>query len=129
MRWLIMFPLLVGCAASEVDKVQTSLDRYASLSAAVAPLESVLGGPALASAQRNYQLLHSLELAQQGLASFEVSSAAGGFVSGCLDLSDVEFFNQRGELLEIDRQDRARFTATYDSEYLISSLEVSQESC
>jgi hypothetical protein len=123
MRWLIMFPLLVGCAASEVDKVQTSLDRYASLSAAAAPLESVLSGPALASAQRNYQLLHSLELAQQGLASFEVSSAAGGFVS------DVEFFNQRGELLELDRQDRARFTATYDSEYLISSLEVSQEAC
>jgi hypothetical protein len=129
MRWFLIVPLLVGCSASELQQIQSSFTNYAQLSARLAPLESVLSGPALESAQQSYQLLESLRLTQQGLASFEVQTAERGRATGCLDVGDVKFLNQKGELISPDRANRTTFTATYNSSFLITELLVSGEPC
>ncbi|CAB4549650.1 MAG: hypothetical protein F2536_04790 [Actinobacteria bacterium] len=129
MRWLILIPLLVGCTGSELQQIQNSLTNYAKLSARLAPLDSVLGGAALASAQQSYQLIESLQLTQQGLASFEVETAEQGRARGCLDVGEVKFRNQKGELIAPDRPARSIFSATYDSSFLITELRVSEEPC
>lgn len=128
MRWIFLLPLLVGCSANDQIRLQQTLDEYALLSAQSRPLASVLTGEALQSAQRSSQLLQDLKISQRGLAEFEVWSAEAGVGSGCLDLSEVELVNEKGELVNPARPDRVEFQAHYADD-LISSLVISERPC
>ena len=129
MRLLLLLPLLVGCSQSDATGLQQTLDEYASLSAQASPLGSVLTGDALASAQKSEELLENLGITQIGQAKFEVLAAAEGEGQGCLDLSGVELLNAKGERIIPSRPDRVAFEASYEANFLISSLVITEEPC
>ncbi len=129
MRLLLLLPLLVGCSQSDATRLQQTLDEYASLSAQASPLGSVLTGDALASAQKSEELLENLGITQIGQAKFEVLAAAEGEGQGCLDLSGVELLNAKGERIIPSRPDRVAFEASYEANFLISSLVITEETC
>ncbi len=129
MRLLLLLPLLVGCSQSDATRLQQTLDEYASLSAQASPLGSVLTGDALASAQKSEELLENLGITQIGQAKFEVLAAAEGEGQGCLDLSGVELLSAKGERIIPSRPDRVAFEASYEANFLISSLVMTEEQC
>lgn len=129
MRLLLLLPLLVGCSQSDATRLQQTLDEYASLSAQASQLGSVLTGDALASAQKSEALLENLGITQTGQAKFEVLAAAGGEGEGCLDLSGVELMNAKGERIIPSRPDRVAFEASYEANFLVSSLVITEEPC
>ncbi len=129
MRLLLLLPLLVGCSQSDATRLQQTLDEYASLSAQASSLGSVLTGDALASAQKSEELLENLGITQTGLAKFEVLAAAEGEGEGCLDLSSVELLNAKGERIIPSRPDRVAFEASYEANFLISFLVITEEPC
>jgi hypothetical protein len=129
MRLILLLPLLVGCSQSDATGLQQTLDEYASLSAQASPLGSVLTGDALASAQKSEELLENLGITQIGQAKFEVLAAAEGEGQGCLDLSGVELLNAKGERIIPSRPDRVAFEASYEADFLISSLVITEEPC
>ncbi len=129
MRLLLLLPLLVGCSQSDATRLQQTLDEYASLSAPASSLGSVLTGDALASAQKSEELLENLGITQIGQAKFVVLAAAAGEGQGCLDLSGVELLNAKGERIIPSRPDRVAFEASYEANFLISSLVMTEEPC
>lgn len=129
MRLLFLLPLLVGCSQSELPALQRTLDRYAELTAQGSSLETVLGGEALDSAEKSNQLLQSLGLSQSGLAKFELLAAGEGIGRGCLDMSAVALFNQKGERVSPTRPDRVEFEVQYEDDFLISSLSIGDQPC
>ena len=129
MRLLLLLPLLVGCSQSDATRLQQTLDEYASLSAQASSLGSVLTGDALASAQKSEELLENLGITQIGQAKFEVLAAAEGEGQGCLDLSGVELLNAKGERIIPSRPDRVAFEASYEANFLVSSLVMTEEPC
>ncbi|MFM1993663.1 MAG: hypothetical protein RL537_352 [Actinomycetota bacterium] len=129
MRWFLLLPLLVGCSQSELAGLQQKLDQYADLSANSQSLHGVLSGAALESAEKSLELQSELGLTQIGLARFEVLSAANGLGSGCLDLSDLELVNSKGELIRTSRSERVEFEVEYEPNFVITSLEVSENPC
>jgi hypothetical protein len=129
MRLLLLLPLLVGCSQSDATRLQKTLDEYASLSAQASQLGSVLTGDALASAQKSEELLENLGITQIGRAKFVVLAAAEGEGEGCLDLSGVELLNAKGERIIPSRPDRVAFEASYEANFLVSSLVITEELC
>lgn len=129
MRLLFLLPLLVGCGQSELPALQRTLDRYAELTAQGGSLESVLSGEALESAEKSNQLLESLGLSQSGLAKFELLAADEGMGKGCLDVSAVELFNQKGERVSPTRSDRVEFAVQYENDFSITSLSIGDQPC
>ena len=129
MRLLLLLPLLVGCSQTDATGLQQTLDEYASLSAQASPLGSVLTGDALASAQKSEELLENLGITQTGQAKFEVLAAANGQGEGCLDLSGGELLNAKGERIIPSRPDRVAFEASYEANFLVSSLVITEEPC
>lgn len=129
MRLLFLLPLLVGCSQSELPALQRTLDRYAELTAQGGSLESVLSGEALESAEKSNQLLESLGLSQSGLAKFELLAADEGMGKGCLDVSAVELFNQKGERVSPTRSDRVEFAVQYENDFSITSLSIGDQPC
>lgn len=129
MRFLFLLPLLVGCGQTDATRLQQTLDEYASLSARAGSLGTVLTGEALASANKSAELLENLGITQTGQAKFDVMAAADGIGQGCLDLSDVELLNTKGELIVPSRPDRVEFEAGYGPNFLISSLIITEQKC
>lgn len=129
MRLLLLLPLLLGCSQSDATRLQQTLDEYARLSAQASSLGSVLTGDALASAQKSEELLENLGITQTGQAKFELVAAAEGEGEGCLDLSGVQLLNAKGELIIPSRPDRVAFEASYEANFMISSLVITEETC
>ncbi len=129
MRWLVLVPLLAGCAAVDFERVEESLNQYAESATKISSLPKVLAGGALQSAIESAQLLERLEISQSGIASFELQEASGGKARGCLDLSKVQFVDSSGEYLPVQREPRVRFSASYTPDFLISELVVSELPC
>ncbi len=129
MRWLLLFPLLTGCAGVDFGRVEESLNYYAENATKISALPKVLTSSALQSATESAQLLERLKVRQSGIASFELQEVSGGKAKGCLDLSKVQFVGSSGEYLQVQREPRVRFSATYTPEFLISELEVSEQPC
>ncbi|MFZ9744580.1 MAG: hypothetical protein ACO3BY_03550 [Aquiluna sp.] len=129
MRWLVLLPILTGCAAVDFERVEESLNQYAQSATKISALEKVLTGGALQSAIESAQLLEELKISQSGIASFELQEASGGKAKGCLDLSEVQFVDAGGEYLPVQREPRVRFSASYTPDFLISELEVSEQPC
>lgn len=129
MRWLLLLPILTGCAVVDIDGVANSLNQYAQTATTVSSLDQVLTGSALQSAVQSAQLLEKLKISQSGVASFELQQASGGQARGCLDLSNVQFLSPSGEYLSPQREPRVRFSAKYTPEFLISELVISEQPC
>lgn len=129
MRWLVLLPILSGCAPVDFERVEESLKQYAQSATKISALEKVLTGGALQSALESAQLLEELQISQSGIASFELQEASGGKARGCLDLSKVQFVDSSGEYLPLQREPRVKFSASYTPDFLISELEVSEQPC
>jgi hypothetical protein len=129
MRWLVLLPILSGCAAVDFERVEESLNQYAQIATKISALEKVLTGGALQSAIESAQLLEELQISQSGIASFELQEASAGNAKGCLDLSKVQFVDSSGEFLPLQREPRVKFSASYTPDFLISELEVSEQPC
>lgn len=79
------------------------LDSYA-LSAASGELSQTLTGAALFEAQQSQLLLTQLGWRQEGVSRFTNLQRLGeGVFSSCLDISEVRFFDQQNQPVEIDR--------------------------
>lgn len=129
MRILLVLPLLVGCSPADQESLQQALDTYAAQATQPSSLPRVLTGEALANAQKSAELLAELGITQTGQAHFAVNAASEGLGRGCLDLSKVRLFSAKGELLIPARANRVEFEASYQSDFRISKLEISERAC
>lgn len=127
MRWLPILLLLTACSQGDADRVEQTLNQYAQLTQQ-GDLSKVLSAEALVTAERSRELMQSLELSQQGFAEFDVQSASAGSAEGCVDFSEVEIVNAKGELMK-SQKDALRFSSSYDGNFLITRLNISDQPC
>ncbi len=127
MRWLPILLLLTACSQGDTARIEQTLNQYAQLTQQ-GDLSTVLSSEALLAAESSRKLMKNLELRQQGAASFTVISASKGAAEGCVDLSEVEIVNAKGELINNPR-DVFRFSSSYDSSFLITKLNISDQLC
>jgi hypothetical protein len=104
---------------------QAVLDRYAELAETGGAFSEVLTGSALLRAQASQTLIQGLGYSQRGRARFEIWTRSESAVSGCLDTSDVELIDQRGEFSTPTRR-RTPFSASIGMENLTSEFEVEE---
>lgn len=127
MRWLPILLSLTACSQGDAHRVEQTLNQYAQLTQQ-GDLSKVLSAEALVTAERSRELMQSLELSQQGFAEFDVQSASAGSAEGCVDFSEVEIVNAKGELMK-SQKDALRFSSSYDGNFLITRLNISDQPC
>jgi hypothetical protein len=113
--WCVLALTLSGCTPGESQEQQV-LDSYA-LSAASGELSQSLTGAALFEAEQSQRLLSQLGWRQEGVSRFTNLQRLGeGVFSSCLDISQVRFFDQQNQPVEIDRSnERLLMRITFDS--------------
>lgn len=129
MPFLLIALLLLGGCASPTAKVESQLNAYAKSAAAGADLTDQLTKAALESAVTSAELVESLGLVSYGRARFSQTVARSEKIfESCLDVSEIQFRNLVGELVEFSRRERQLVEVSLDGSRF-SELELTGAPC